>query len=86
MIDEQPRAGQDTARLRLSGENVRDHLRLCEKWSATLPGFDRPAFLRMVEGVAARQTADFAARGLADAAAANARVRDEVRPRLREVG
>jgi glycosyltransferase involved in cell wall biosynthesis len=79
-------AGQDTARLRLTGENIRDHLRLCDRWSAVLPGFDRAAFLRMVEAAAARQVADLTAKGLADAAEANARIRDEIRVRLGQLG
>jgi glycosyltransferase involved in cell wall biosynthesis len=76
-------AGQDTARLRLTGENLRDHLRVGDIWARVLPGFDLARFLRMVEAAAARQAAEFVARGPADAAAANTRVLEEVRERLR---
>jgi glycosyltransferase involved in cell wall biosynthesis len=75
-------AAQDTARLRLTGENLRDHLRLCDRWVAGLPGFDEVAFLRMLDGIASRQVANLTAKGLSDAVAANARVRDEIRARL----
>jgi glycosyltransferase involved in cell wall biosynthesis len=76
-------AGQDTARLQRTGENVRDSIRLCDIWSKLLPGFDPAAFLRMIEGTAKWQTDNFYARGMMDAAAANARVLDEIRSKLR---
>jgi hypothetical protein len=69
--------------LQRTGENVRDSIRLCDIWSKLLPGFDPAAFLRMIEGTAKWQTDNFYARGMMDAAAANARVLDEIRSKLR---
>jgi glycosyltransferase involved in cell wall biosynthesis len=75
-------AAQDTTRLKLTGENLRDHLRLAELWSRVLPGFERRPFLRLVESMAMNQIAEFASRGRTDAVAANRGLLDEVRALL----
>lgn len=75
-------AAQDTARVRLTGDNLREYLRLADLWTRVLPGFDRLRFLRLIESMAAHQAAEFSARGMAEAASANARVLDDVRTRL----
>lgn len=75
-------AAQDTARVKLTGDNLREYLRLADLWTRVLPGFDRAAFLRLVEAMARGQIAEFAARGLAEAEAANRRVLEDVRERM----
>lgn len=75
-------AAQDTAKVRRTGDNIREYLRLADLWARVLPGFDLRNFLRLAESMAAHQAAEFAAKGLDEAADAN-RVRlHEVQHRL----
>ena len=78
-------AGQDTARLQQTGENVRDALRLCDIWVKHLQGFEPVPFLRMMEQSATWQVSNFSARGMPEAVAANGRVLDELRSRIRRL-
>ena len=64
-------AGQDTAKVRRTGDNIREYLLLADLWTRVLPGFDRVGFLRFTEAMAAHQGTEFLAKGMAEAAAAN---------------
>jgi glycosyltransferase involved in cell wall biosynthesis len=74
-------AAQDTARIKFTGDNLREYLRLGDLWTRVLPGFQPVPFLRLVEAMAANQMQEFAARGMHDAVAANSQVLNDVRNR-----
>jgi YD repeat-containing protein len=75
-------AAQDTARIKLTGDNLREYLRLADLWTRVLPGFQPVPFLRLIEAMAANQASEFAALGLSEAVAANSQVLNDVRIRL----
>jgi glycosyltransferase involved in cell wall biosynthesis len=67
-------AGNDTARLRRTGENLRDILRVGSMFEATVPTFDPSRFRNMVCTSALRQALFFARLGDGEAARANRQV------------
>ncbi|MFO0804142.1 MAG: glycosyltransferase [Gemmataceae bacterium] len=75
-------AAQDTAKVKRTGDNLREYLRLADLWTRVLPGFDRWTFLRLVESMAAHQAAEFAAKGMDESSEANRVVLEAVRCRL----
>jgi glycosyltransferase involved in cell wall biosynthesis len=78
-------AGNDTSRLRKTGENLRDYLRAAERFRHTVEGFNVERFRTKVASLAADQARRFRALGDEGGAAANRKLWRELTPWPRRV-
>ena len=71
--------GNDSSRLKRTAENVRDQLRLVDRFAA-LPGFHKSTFIKGCADLAWSQARKFTARGDSEAARSNLKVYRQIEP------